>query len=258
MHYVYVITDLNTGSYYVGSTGELDKRLDRHERELNAGNHHNLILQQLHDAGHEMRVSTHEFPTREEAYACEDHLIRQSTLNRRCVNIGSTAIGGDNLTRHPNREDIVARIGNASRLRMSGLDEEERRRLYGKPGESNPMFGRTHTQEALERISQANRGNSHAKGSVRSEEQRQRLSEMASQRTGDSNSFYGRTHSHETRMKLSEARKGNVPPNALSVIIDGVIYPSLAEAGRQLGIPVPTIHYRIKSKNPKYSGYELR
>lgn len=258
MYFVYVITDLNTGSYYVGSTGELDKRLDRHERELRTGNHHNLILQQLYAAGHEMRVSTQEFPTREEAYACEDHLIRQSTLNRRCVNIGSTAIGGDNLTRHPLREEIIKRIGDASRSRMSSLGEEERCRMYGKSGDTNPMFGRVHSPEARQRISEANRGNKRGLGRKLSEEHRQKISLMASKRIGDANPFYGKSHSLETRLKLSEARKGNVPPNTLSVIIDGVIYPSLAEAGRQLGIPVPTIHYRIKSKNPKYSGYELR
>lgn len=258
MHYTYVITDLHTGSYYVGSTGELDKRLDRHERELSTGRHHNQLLQQLFDVGHEMRVSTHEFDTREEAYACEDHLIRRGALNKRCLNIGSSAIGGDNLTRHPERDSIIARMADMTRKRMESLSEEERVRLYSRSGEANGMFGRNHTAEAKKRISELNRGNAYAKGRVCSDEQRQRLSEFASSRTGERNPFFGRKHSQETRKKISEARKGNVPPNTLSVIIDGVVYPSLAEAGRQLGIPVPTVHYRIKSKNPKYSGYELR
>lgn len=258
MYYVYVITDLSTGNYYVGSTGEIDKRLARHEAELVSGRHHNLILQQLFDAGHDLRVSTYEFGSREEAYANEDHLIRQGQMNRLCVNIGSSAIGGDNLTRNPNRESIITRIGESVRARNESLGEDGRRKVYGRTGRQNGMFGRTHSDDARRRMSEVNIGNDYAKGSVRSEDQRRVLSTFASARTGRDNPFYGRTHSEETRKKLSEARKGNVPPNTLSVVIDGVIYPSLAEAGRQLGIPVPTIHYRIKSNNPKYSGYELR
>jgi group I intron endonuclease len=258
MYYTYVITDLNTGSYYVGSTGELDKRLDRHERELYNGTHHNQLLQQLFDAGHEMRASIQEYDSREEAYKCEDHLIRRGTFNKKCLNIGTQAIGGDNLTRHPDREDIISRIGDSLRLRLERMTEEERVQVYGRQGESNGMFGRSHTAEVIARLSDIQRGNSYATGSVRSEETRKRLSEIASARTGESNPFFGRSHTLETRAKLSEARKGNIPPNTLSVVIDGVVYPSLAEAGRQLGIPVPTIHYRIKSKNPKYSGYGLR
>lgn len=258
MYYVYVITDLSTGNYYVGSTGEIDKRLARHEAELVSGRHHNLILQQLFDAGHDLRVSTYEFGSREEAYANEDHLIRQGQMNRLCVNIGSSAIGGDNLTRNPNRESIITRIGASVRARNESLGEDGRRKAYGRTGQQNGMFGRTHSDDSRRRMSEANIGNDYAKGSVRSEDQRRVLSAFASTRTGRDNPFYGRTHSEETRKKLSEARKGNVPSNTLSVIIDGVIYPSLAEAGRQLGIPVPTIHYRIKSNNPKYSGYELR
>ena len=258
MFYMYVITDLNTGSYYVGSTGELDKRLDRHERELYNGTHHNQLLQELYDAGHEMRVSTHEFDSREEAYRCEDHYIRRGTFNKKCLNIGTSAIGGDNLTKHPDREDIISRIGDSLRLRLDNMSPVERAITYGRNGDSNGMFGRSHTSDVIDYLSVLMRGNNRAAGSVRSEEQRQRLSEIASTRTGESNPFFGRQHSLETRMKLSEARKGNIPTNTLSVIIDGIVYPSQAEAGRQLGIPVPTIHYRIKSKNPKYSGYGLR
>jgi group I intron endonuclease len=258
MYHVYVITDLNTGNYYVGSTGEIDKRLTRHENELRSGRHHNLILQQLFDAGHDLRVSTYEFTTREEAYANEDHLINRGQMNRLCINIGSSAIGGDNLTRNPNREEIISRIGESVRTRNESLGEDGRRAAYGRTGQQNGMFGRSHSDESKRLMSEANLGNSYAKGSIRSEDQRRLLSTFASTRTGRANPFYGKSHSEETRKKLSEARKGNVPPNTLSVIIDGVIYPSLAEAGRQLGIPVPTIHYRIKSNNPKYSGYELR
>ena len=40
------------------------------------------------------------------------------------------------------------------------------------------------------------------------------------------------------------------------VIIDDIVYESLAEASRQTGTPSPTILWRIKSKNKKYKNYQ--
>jgi hypothetical protein len=40
------------------------------------------------------------------------------------------------------------------------------------------------------------------------------------------------------------------------VIINSVVYQSLAEASRKTGIPAPTILWRIKSKNKKYKNYQ--
>ena len=48
-------------------------------------------------------------------------------------------------------------------------------------------------------------------GTKRSEETKQKLSQIASQRTGEKNSFYGKQHSAETKAKIGSA-------NALAVI----------------------------------------
>lgn len=52
-------------------------------------------------------------------------------------------------------------------------------------GEENPFYGKTHTTETLNH-----------------------LSNIASQRVGKLNSFYGKQHSEETKAKISEANKG--------------------------------------------------
>ena len=40
------------------------------------------------------------------------------------------------------------------------------------------------------------------------------------------------------------------------ISIEGVRYESLAEASRSTGIPSPTILWRIRSKNKKYTNYK--
>lgn len=73
--------------------------------------------------------------------------------------------------------------------------------------------------------------------------------------SGENNPFFGKQHSEETKKKLSEIRKGKKPTNMKQVIIDDIIYESLAEASRQTGVPSPTILWRINSKNKKYENY---
>jgi len=75
-------------------------------------------------------------------------------------------------------------------------------------------------------------------------------------RSGNKNPFFGKQHSEETKKKLSESKKGKKPTNMKQVIVDNIIYESLAEASRQTGVPSPTILWRINSKNKKYEKYQ--
>ena len=49
---------------------------------------------------------------------------------------------------------------------------------------------------------------------------------------------------------------GNISSNAIENSIDGNIYISMREASRQLNIPIPTILWRLNSKNPKFDVYK--
>ena len=75
-------------------------------------------------------------------------------------------------------------------------------------------------------------------------------------RNESNNPFFGKQHSEETKKRLSEKRKGKKPTNMKQVVIDDIVYESLSEASRQTGIPLPTILWRIKSKNIKYENYK--
>lgn len=80
-------------------------------------------------------------------------------------------------------------------------------KLYG---ENNPFYGHTHTEET-----------------------KQKLSELAKQRTGESNPFYGHTHTEETKQKIREANS-----KAIAMLDENKnivqIFESGAAAGRWL------------------------
>jgi len=66
------------------------------------------------------------------------------------------------------------------------------------------------------------------------------------QRPGDKNPFWGRTHSAETKKLIGDAMRG-IPNDLLGkkVIINGITYPSIAEASRQTNHSRKLIRNRI-------------
>lgn len=83
----------------------------------------------------------------------------------------------------------------------------------------------------------------------------------------ENNPFRGKTHSEEHIQKLrevnsepkSEQHKNNISknsPNNKQCVIEGMIYRSVAEAARQLGISENTVRGRVKNKNFKNWNYE--
>lgn len=251
----YVLNFNRSGKYYIGSTGNLSKRINIHEYLLRHNRHSNTNVQSLWN--NECRFSVLFYPTDtvEEARVLEQELIDQNRDDKKMVNIGLGVRGGDNITRHPRREEIINKIATTLERARANMTPKERALVWGKYGEKNGMWGRTHTEEVKKRLGELKRGNDYAKGAVRSEETKRILSEKASKRTGEKNSFYGRHHNSKTKEILSKANMGNKPPNTKQVMIDGELYPSATEAGRQLGVVTATILHRIHSPNPKYTGY---
>lgn len=252
---VYIITCETNGRYYIGSSTDVDKRIARHLWSLRKGTHHNVYMQRVFDKYGEdsFQFQILKEKTLDDCRALEDALLDYHVDQSLCMNIGRTACGGDNLTNNPNRQRILKRIKRATVRWMSSMTPEERKEKFGKTGEANGMYGRTHSKQARKKISEAAKGNVNALGAVRGAEQRALLSELAKLRTGEKNPFYGKTHSSETRDRISAANIGRVPPNVKAVRIGKKKFSSMKEASEVLGIPVPTIHYRVNS--PKFTEY---
>ena len=262
----YILRLLSAGGiYYIGSSENVMKRYEEHVRYFRAGTHHNKAMQ----AGWDAEIPAFEFivmpaDTLDEARSMEQTLIRANLDDPLMTNIGLSAVGGDNLTRNPRRGEIIEAIARSIRILVDSMTEEERKARWSKPGEKNGMFGRNHTEESRRKMSESSTGkytgeNAWNYGKHLSDETKRKLREKALERdtNGERNPFYGKQHSDETKRLLSERMKGNVPANAQTVIIDGVEYVSATEASRQLGIPLPTVTFRIKSANPKFVGYQL-
>lgn len=87
----------------------------------------------------------------------------------------------------------------------------------------------------------------------------------------------GLKRSEETRTKISEAQIGREPwnkgrpldeshrqnvirsrePLSKAVSVEGVVYPSLAEAGRSLGLSIGCVHKRVVSQTDRFKNYQF-
>lgn len=88
------------------------------------------------------------------------------------------------------------------------------------------------------------------KGMVRSEETRARISEV---QIGKVSPLRGRTLSEEQRQKIVDTRERLRTP----VVIDGVQYQSLSEAGQAMGVTASRIRKRILSPSDRFSNYSF-
>jgi hypothetical protein len=192
-------------------------------------------------------------------------------------NLTEGGTGGDNSHFINYSEEWVEQQRINTKQYWNSLSEEELKERSDKvSGENNGMFGKVGywkdknipkevIRKQLEsRISYGGERNPNWKGgtSFKYCECGTKISPINNtcincrDKSGINNPFYGKTHSEETKKKLSESRKGKKPTNMRQVIIDDIIYESLAEASRQTSIPSPTILWRIKSKNEKYRNYQ--
>lgn len=116
-------------------------------------------------------------------------------------------------------------------------------KLYGKngllKGKNSPIYGRTHTEESIELM-----------------REKVKLSWTSGTRKAI---LYRKPHSEEAKLKMSisgkNKRKGKDNPNAKKCYIEGIVYDSVADAGKVLDIKPNTIQYRIYSSSMKFKQY---
>ena len=255
MSYVYIFTLEDSGVFYIGSTANLDKRIDRHLYDLTHGIHGNINLQEAWNiSDKKFLVNAFKVSNREEAYAREEQWIRTVANSARSglmANIGLGSFGGDNYTRHPNKEAIVKKRTETHIERMSALSSEERSILYGKFGAKNGMFGKTHTPEVRKRLSEKGKGHSRNKGIPLSKEHVEKISQRQKLRIGPLNSFYGRHHTAETKEKLRQASARPNPNSRKPITAGGIPFESCSAACAHFKISPALVGYRLRKERYK-------
>ena len=259
--YVLVFRNGNETRKYIGHTGKpFEKRLAQHLSLLKNGRHANKVLQKFYSAGGTYDGKPEIYPclSKNIAYNLEMNLIDQYSGDPDVVNV---ELRFDTYSRNPNKDQIAERVTQSLKNYFEGMTEDEKFAFYSKPGISNGMYGRSHSNETRLKISEKakewNRTNvSPNLGKKRSDETRAKISKVASLRLGTKNHFFGKSHREETKLLLSEKNKGKLPPNIRAVEIVGIKYPTITEAGRQLGLATSVVLWRIKSVNPKFSQWK--
>ena len=256
---VYKISNTLSGRYYIGYSTNINRRFTVHRNKLKQNYHDNIFLQRAYNLDGEDKFVyeiIHICDTEEDAKEIELQYLTDFSIREELYNLNFNNSGGDLLTHHPDKEKIREKILKSQAENMSKLSSEERKQKYGKYGERNGMYGKSHTDEIRKKLSDTHKGNTYCKGKKASDKTRQKMSENAKLKIGEKNPFYGKHHSEETIQKIKEKGKGRLPPNIIKILIDGNIYISMTEASRQLNIPTPTILWRLNSKNPKFNNYK--
>lgn len=261
---IYKITCLENDKFYIGSSKNIEIRFTQHLNDLRNNKHCNIIMQNSFNKYGEKSFI---FEIIEE---CEKHnllIIEQIYLDKykssnKLFNIGLKSCGGDNLTNHPNRDEIIEKIKYETNKAISNLSEKERREKWNNKGEKNPNYNKKWTIEMKNNLSKKMKGRYVGEknpfyGKEHSEETKEILSNNAKERIGEKNPFYGKKHSEKTKEKIKNKRIGIKPSNSTKIIIDGIIYDSYLEASKILKIPSTTIRHRCLSKNIKYENYQL-
>ncbi len=246
------------GKYYIGYSCNIHKRWGTHQSTLKTNKHCNIRMQRAYEK-YGSDCFTYEIlqecETEEEAKNVELSYLEDLTIRDKLYNLHYNSSGGDMLTYHPDKEQIIEKIKNTQKDKISKMTKEERQQKWGQIGEKNGMYGKTHTDEVKRLSSEMHKGNTYCLGKKASQETKDKMSVIASERLGEKNPFFGKHHNEETKQKIKEKNKGRLPPNVREVIINGETYISATEAGRQLEICTGTILHRIKSPNPLYANY---
>jgi group I intron endonuclease len=237
---IYQIVNTKNGKSYIGSSKNIKLRFGIHKSALKNNRHHCVHLQRSYN---KHGIDTFKFdilkeligPTEQQLFDEETKYIQELLPE---YNIGSVG-GGDNLTKHPNREDIVKRIADGVRERVAKMTNEEKKKIWGRPKEKNFNWrGGISTPKCDTCGKPLLYG--HKKCSLCS-------------KLGKNNPFYGKKHTDEYKKKASLRMKGKIPTNSRPVIIEGVVFQSVADAARHMNVCNATILFRIKSK---YWNYE--
>lgn len=230
---IYYIKNLENDKSYIGSSKNIEKRFKQHLNSLRNGKHINVHLQRSYDLHGEDKFEFGILEETSELFIREEFYIKQIDVSD-LYNLGSVG-GGDNLTNHPNKEDIIFRMRQTIVEKYKNASLEDKIKLSNRmTGCSNPNYGNQWTK--IQRLAASTR---------------------CVDRYNDS---------PEVKYKISETLKNNwkcmtneekmkVSPTIRKIKIGDTVYFGMNHAAAETGINAYTIRYRAKS--PKFEEYSF-
>lgn len=238
---IYRIRNLINNKCYYGSAKNIKRRWCKHKSQLKYNRHENIILQRAWNKyGDENFI----FEIVEKCKEDELLIIEQKYLDLNPeYNIGQKSSGGDNLSNHPNKEKIILERKNKIRMNINSMSDDEKRKIWSRPKEINGMW------KGGVSINYCKCGKEIAPEN--------NYCIKCLPRDGENNPFYNKNHTEETKRIISKSKIGKYyGTQNIKFTIDKIEYKSLGDASKQLGIPIPTISWRLKSKNKKFEKYK--
>lgn len=230
--YIYKTTNLLNNKIYVG---KCSKKI---EDSLNYFGSGTLLKRSVQKYGIENFKKEILFETNELIELNEKEKYYIKILNSYDIkigyNIGVGGSGGDNFTNNPNKEKIKEKLSkqNLGRKRSEEINKKivetfKKRYIDGelksRKMENNSFYGKHHTEETKNKISEKNRGKKMSEDSIikRTETLKRKYANgeiirIVSQETRDkvSKIHTGMKHSDEAREKISLSTQGSKNPSA--------------------------------------------
>lgn len=208
---IYCIENKVNGKKYIGLTKNLRKRFRQHKKNLRNGNHHNRHLQNAWDKYGEINFIFKHLES-------QIPLTRIEEKEKYYIELYQSFINGYNLTSggESSKEFSDETIKRMIRSGKEKVFTEEHKKNISKSlkGNNNGMYGRSHSKDTRQKISDAN------KGKTISEETRKKMSETRKgrKRSEDfkkkiSEALKGREFTKEAINKMSKAKKGEKKPH---------------------------------------------
>lgn len=225
------------GKYYIGYSRNIMKRWEHHRYELKTKRHGNFHMQRVYDK-YGSECFTYEIlqecENEEEAKQIEASYLHDLSIRDKLYNL--IFVNDNGFIYHSDESLMNMSQGQKESYKKGRVIANKRSIIIN--GITYPSIN-----EASRKLGMSNCNI------------RYRL--KSSKYTNYEYDGYVNKMTEETRIKLSDAlklRKAK-PCNYRNISIDNIVYVSVTEAARKLGVHRPTIYERIKSPNPKYANY---
>lgn len=235
----YLIKNMRTGEFYIGSSGNVHDRLIHHRAMLYRGSHHVPMLQRSFND-----VSLKGLPTpfvvvmiltshKEESLEVEQILLTELIAEEGCLNRSTSAYKNQGWL-HSTESKTVMSLSHTGKI----LSSNHRKNI------SIGNTGKVLSEETKKKISVKHQG--------------KKISpeHLFKLRKGWEDNKEELTKRNKTPEHLEHLKRCNALTSK-SVVIDSKNYGSMSQAARSLGISVATVSRRINDASDKYPSYQV-